>query len=184
MRSTLPILLCTLLVTGCQQSGAPATSGEGTKPNAERRQATKPEALRYSDAKEVVLSIGSMKFKLDLDSDQTTDAPAAQRAEQEQMDVQPTQEQPDTLPTGLSGLGLRGRKMLLTDWEASASDLQGVLAGDAVQPLTEMKFEPDASATYFFVTRDGTVGILQLVALVEAPKGIRVRYKTLTPIAP
>jgi hypothetical protein len=80
---------------------------------------------------------------------------------------------------GLSGLSLQGLKVKPRDWNSSASDLRDALAGDGVQPLTQMKYDPTESATYFFRTGDDTDGILQILALVEQPKGIRIRYKAL-----
>lgn len=100
------------------------------------------------------------------------------------MDVYPTQEQPDQRPKGLTGLSLMGRRMAPADWNASVSELQNTLTRGSVRPLTFMKYEPDKAATYFFITRDGTDGILQLLALVEKPEGIRVRYRTLAPKSP
>src|SRR5439155_7056241 len=129
----------------------------------------KPQALGYSDAKELILSMDSMKFMLDLDTGQTMDPPATHRPEQEQMDVHPTQWQAYAHPTGLTGLSLRGTKMKPTDWNSSVTELRRELASYRVQPLTQMKYEPAESATYFFTTRDGTDGILQLLAVVEEP---------------
>jgi len=45
-----------------------------------------------------------------------------------------------------------------------------------------MDYDANEFATYFFRTSGGTDGILQLLAVVEEPKGIRVRYKILEPI--
>jgi beta-lactamase regulating signal transducer with metallopeptidase domain/biopolymer transport protein ExbD len=146
--------------------------------------------VRFSEAREHVLSMGSLKFLLDLDTDQTMDPPARNRPGQEKMDVQPAQEQPYERPVGLScrssfltGSPLKGIKVTPEDWNASVSDLQNALASDRVQPLAEMDYEAKGPATYFFRTGDGTDGILQLLAIVDEPKGIRVRYKVLSPVA-
>lgn len=155
--------------------------------------------VRFSEVREHVLSMGSLNFLLDLDTDQTMDPPATGRPGQEKMDVHPAQEQPDDRPTGLLcsqspflvGSPLRGVQVTPEDWNASVSDLQDALASDEVQSLAEMKYESDGPATYFFRTSDGTDGILQLTAIIKGSppfvgrdtQGIRVRYKVLEPVA-
>jgi hypothetical protein len=79
----------------------------------------------------------------------------------------------------LTGLSLQGLKVKSSDWNATVAGLRDALASGRMQPLTQMDYDPEESATYFFRTRGGTVGILQLLALVEQPKGIRLRYKVL-----
>jgi hypothetical protein len=138
--------------------------------------------LRFAETKEMVLSMGSLKFMLDLDTDQTMDPPAkAGRPEQKLMDVHATQMQPYQMPTGLTGRSLQGVKVQPGAWNASVADLSRVLESDAADPLEEMRYDPDEKATWFFQTRDGSQGILQLRALVSEPKGILVRYKVVRP---
>ena len=135
--------------------------------------------LQFSETKEVVLSMNSTKFMLDFDSGQTMDPPAMTgRPEQKQMDVQTDQVQPYHYPKELIGLGLQGMEVKASDWDASAADVRRALAGDKVEPLKQMDLGPEKHPTYFFKTRDGAVGILQLLGIVEEPKGIRLRYKT------
>ena len=179
MRSTLSILLCSLIIAGCRQTKTTKSTNEEKDAEVQSGNDPNAEVLGYSDTQEIVLSMNSMKFMLDLDTGRTMDPPATHRPEQEQMDIHPTQWQPYERPTGLSGLSLRGRKMKPDDWDASVTDMRDVLAHDRVQELTQMKFDPKEPATYFFATRDGTIGILQLLAVVEEPEGIRLRYKTL-----
>jgi serine/threonine-protein kinase len=143
---------------------------------AEVRRGDGAESAGFSETKEVVLSMGSSKFMLDLDTGNTMDPPArVGRPEQEQMDLQTDQVQPYHYPTKLIGLGLMGREVKASSWNSSASDVRRV----ATHPLKEMDVGPEQNPTYFFRTRDGTHGILQLLEIVEASKGIRLRYKTL-----
>jgi WD40 repeat protein len=65
-----------------------------------------------------------------------------------------------------------------SDWDASAADVRRALASD-IYALKEMDVGPEKNPTYFFKTRDGAEGILQLLAVEDNPKGIRLRYKTL-----
>lgn len=154
--------------------------------------------MRFSEVREHVLSIGSLKFLLDLDTDETMDPPARNRIEQAQMDIHPAQQQPSERPTGLlcdssflTGSPLRGIRVTPADWNTSASELQDTFASDTAQPLTELEYQANESATYFFRTSDGTDGILQLMEIIEnSPdlvgrdtQGIRVRYKVLEAVA-
>ncbi|MEX2139060.1 MAG: protein kinase [Pirellulales bacterium] len=141
----------------------------------------------FSETKELVLSMNSMHYMLDFDTGKTLDPPATvDRPEIQQMDVYATQLQPHQFPTGLSGAQsfllpgqpMRGMKVKSSQWNASAADVRRALAGDDVPPLTEMQYKPLEPATYFFKTEEGAEGILDLMALVEDPKGIRIRYKT------
>lgn len=138
--------------------------------------------MEFSDPREVLLSMNSMKFMLDLDTGQTMDPPARQRPEQEAMDVYPTQWQPYERPESLTCHSLLGIKVTAREWSAPAADLRTALASDRAVPITTMEYVEGEPATYFFTTRDGTSGILQLLGVVEEPKGIRLRYKTLIPI--
>jgi WD40 repeat protein len=124
--------------------------------------------------------MGSNKFMLDLDAGETMDPPAtAGRPDQKLMDVHPNQVQPYHYPTGLTGLSLQAREAKSNDWNASAADVRRALTGN-IQRLTHLDIGPAKPATYFFRTGAGTEGILQLLSLVEEPKGIRVRYKTIS----
>lgn len=178
MRPAFALLLCLMIVAGCQNAINPSTDTKtAIQPHSD------PEAinLHFSETKELVLSIGSMKYMLDLDTDHTMDPPADARRTTQQMDVYPTQEQPYQLPEGLTGILLKGIKVKSSDWNASILELRDALASDRMQPLTQMNYKPEESATYFFRTQNDTVGILQLLALVDQPKGIRIRYKVLVP---
>jgi hypothetical protein len=121
--------------------------------------------------------MNSMKFMLDLDTGETMDPPARQRPEQAQMDVQTDQMQPYHYPKELIGRGLQGVEVKASDWDASAAEVRRALAGDRVGPLKQMDVGPEKNPTYFFKTRDGTLGMLQLLEIVHEPKGIRLRYK-------
>jgi WD40 repeat protein len=135
-------------------------------------------AAGFSETKELVLSMNSMKFMLDLDTGETMDPPAtAGRPEQAKMDLSTTQVQPYHYPTGLVGHSLQGKEVKPGDWNATTSDVRRALA-DNIYPLKEMDVGPEENPTYFFKTRDGALGILQLLGVTDEPKGVRLRYKT------
>jgi len=135
---------------------------------------------RFSETKELTLAMGSMTFMLDLDTNQTMDNPARSgRPLEAQMDVHPTQWQPYQYPSGLSGRSLHGLKVNSNNWNVTAPVLRNALASRSLRLMTQMDYDSAEPATYFFRTRTGAGGILQLLALTEEPKGIRIRYKAL-----
>jgi hypothetical protein len=121
----------------------------------------------------------SSKFMLDLDTGQTMGPPARILPEQQAMDVHPIQWQPYEQPEALQGMSLRGLPVKPNDWDSSVADFQKALANRPLKPLTRMNYDPSERATFFFRTRDGTDGILQLLELTKDPKGVRLRYKVL-----
>jgi serine/threonine protein kinase/WD40 repeat protein len=131
--------------------------------------------LRFPEIKELVLSMDSLHFMLDLDTGQTMDPPARYRTEQELMDVHVGQVQPNQTPAGLVGMSLHARKVKPSDWDASQAKVREAVLD--MQPTSEMAFDPATPATYFFRTRGGGVGVLQMIEQVDEPKGIRIRYK-------
>lgn len=140
--------------------------------------AAKGGSLRFSETHELVLANGSMDYMLDLDTGRTMDPPATiGRSVQAQMDVRTDQIQPYHYPVHLIGRGLQGVEVKATEWDASAEDVRRAIAGDAVGPLKTMDCGPTENPTYFFITRGGAVGVLQLLGIVHEPKGIRLRYK-------
>jgi WD40 repeat protein len=158
-----------------RESTAPAPPSATEPPLSNDRPA---ETAGFSETKELVLSMNSSKFMLDLDTGQTMDPPATiGRSEQGKMDVYTTQVQPYHYPTGLVGYSLQGREVKASEWNASVDDVRRALAGE-IYPLKEMDIGPEITPTYFFKTRDGAMGILQLVGVTDEPKGIRLRYKT------
>jgi WD40 repeat protein len=175
-----------------QELEADDDASAATDPAEESDAANAPPApaattLRFSEPKEIVLSMGSVHFMLDLDTGQTMDPPARPRpAQQRVMDVRSTQVQPYQYPTGLTGLLLKGVKVKPSDWDASVTDVQEKLGSDAAEPLTEMQYDPAESSTWFFRTDEGATGVLQIIGLAPEPKGIRIRYKTIvaSPTAP
>ena len=94
------------------------------------------------------------------------------------MDLSTTQVQPYHYPTGLIGHSLQGVEVKASDWDASVADVRRALAG-TIYELKQMDVGPEKNPTYFFKTRDGTEGILQLLQVTDNPKGIRLRFKTL-----
>ena len=86
-------------------------------------------AMGSSETKVRILSMGSSSFMLDLDTGNTM-APAARTGHPEQgkMDVYTDQVQPYHYPKELIGVGLMGREVKSSDWDASASDVRRALA--------------------------------------------------------
>ena len=135
------------------------------------------ETSGFSEPRELVLSMNSNQFMLDLDTGEIMDPPATIRPEQAKMDLSTTQVQPYHYPTGLVGHSLEGTEVKPSDWSASIADVSRALAGK-LYPLQAMDVGPEKTPTYFFKTRDGAEGILQLLEVTDNPKGIRLRYKT------
>ena len=129
--------------------------------------------------KEVVLSMNSMEFMLDLDSGKTLDPPQTYRPEQRSMDIVPLQPQPSDQPVALMGNSLSGFKGAPADWDLSTNDLHKKLNIYPLSKLSKLTFDDSKTATYIYRTQDGAEGVLQLVELVDSPKGIRVRYRSL-----
>ncbi|MFM9962446.1 MAG: M56 family metallopeptidase [Planctomycetaceae bacterium] len=134
--------------------------------------------LGFSERREIVLSVNSLKYMLDLDGGLTMDPPQKDRPEQKKMDVCPLDARPNEAPAGLQGRSLRGVRTKPDGWNMSEAELQQELASNRVGALTKLPYDPDEKATYFFRTADGTDGILQLLAQTDEPKGIRLCYKT------
>ena len=134
---------------------------------------------QFSEATEVVLSMGSLKYMLDLDGGQMMDPPQRYRVEQKKMDVCPLDAPSMEAPAGLQGMSLRGLRVKPDDWSDEATQVQRQLANENVGALTKLPFDKSEKATYFFRTADGAEGILQLLAQTDDPKGIRLRYKRL-----
>jgi serine/threonine-protein kinase len=158
----------------------PVRSGpaQGTSPAATILPSAPPtDGAQFSEPQEVLLSIDSSRFLLDLDTGRTMDPPATIRPEQGLMDVCTDQVQPYQLPRGLTCFLLHGMEVKPSDWDAAPSEVRRRLA-ESARPLSQMNHFPTAPATYFFRTRDGAEGVLQLLDLVNDPKGLRIRYKT------
>jgi len=133
----------------------------------------------FREVKEVVLSMNSMDFMLDLDSGKTMDPPQTYRPEQKSMDIVPLQPQPNQQPVALMGNSLSGFKGDPADWELSTKDLHKKLNVYPLSRLSKLTFDNTEAATYIYRTKEGAEGVLQLVELVDSPKGIRVRYRSL-----
>src|SRR5690606_14663658 len=99
------------------------------------------------------------------------------RPEEAAMDIHANQVQPYQYPTGLIGRSFEGLEVEPSDWDITATELREKLMSDAVAPLKQMDFDPAKPATYYFKTQAGAEGVLQIMGLVEDPKGIRIRYK-------
>ena len=93
------------------------------------------QALRFSETTEVVLSMNSLKFMLDLDAGKTMDPPQTFRPEQRKMDVCPLAARPHEAPAGLQGMSLRGLRTKPDGWFLSVAELQKELASERVGAL-------------------------------------------------
>lgn len=150
----------------------------------------------FSATRDVTLSMGTLKFLLDLDTGQTMDPPAAVNRPGLARMLHPNQSQGYEAPTALIARGgpflgsrqskvLKGVKVRPAGWDAKAADVQEAMNGEQAKPLTELQFDRQEPATWFFRTPDGTDGILQLTGrmqvedAVNEPWGLRLRYKTI-----
>ena len=83
-------------------------------------------------------------------------------------------------PTGLAGVDMAAMRVTDSEWDTA-------LAVGIVAPMSEsqtedhvlMKFE--APSTYFFKTRTGVMGILQITSFSSSPPGLNFRYKLVEP---
>ncbi len=66
-------------------------------------------------------------------------------------------------------------------WDVSMEELQDAIVGGMGSAPVETAFglKRQLPATYIFNTREGGVGVLQVVALSGAPRGVKIRYKLL-----
>ncbi len=68
-------------------------------------------------------------------------------------------------------------------WDASLAEVMGRLEGlrpapvDSMQPKATMSADGGLPAGFFFRTREGGMGILQIVGFTEDPAGVKIRYK-------
>lgn len=71
------------------------------------------------------------------------------------------------------------------DWNIKADDFGKVLTPQVVPTNTTVLATPAdrLPVTHWFRTGKGTVGILQVLAFTEAPRGVRIRYRFLQPAA-
>jgi serine/threonine protein kinase len=78
----------------------------------------------------------------------------------------------------LLGLGMTIIKAPDGLWHsATAQEIKDTLPGAQPVPLVRMEMSYGRPNTYFFKTREGATGILQVVAKTEAPAGVKIRYK-------
>ena len=80
---------------------------------------------------------------------------------------------------GLTCLDTATKRVANSWWEETAP--QDVITGiSAVSPVlagNQMLATTNAAATYLFKTREGGMGILQIISFTENPRGVKIRYK-------
>ncbi len=63
-----------------------------------------------------------------------------------------------------------------TEWDIEPSAIRGRLGSEKLGPVT-MRGTSGLPATFLFKTREGGMGILQIVGFSKKPKGVKIRYK-------
>jgi len=133
--------------------------------------------LSFGPLIEQVLSIGSMSFMIDFDTGKTGDPPAStDRPDLKGMDAYAAHYQPYLRPTGLIGSGLKAIPVTPEQWDTLPSEVVKVLSQVGLTTSSEMNAK-EFPATFFFKTREGGVGILQITGFTDKPKGVKIRYK-------
>ncbi len=84
----------------------------------------------------------------------------------------------EPLLRGLISRELVAKPVPATKWDIEPSVLGERLASEKLGPRT-MRGTGGLPATFLFKTREGGMGILQIVGFTENPKGVKIRYKML-----
>ena len=78
---------------------------------------------------------------------------------------------------GLSGFDMVAMAVKSDQWEVSISELEQTLAMGKPGTPAEMSGKGELPATYLFKTREGGMGVLQIVGFTNNPPGVKIRYK-------
>jgi hypothetical protein len=79
---------------------------------------------------------------------------------------------------GLVGLDMKVAAMPPSAWDqVPEPDFTNQLAGVTAQETTVLSGQVGSVSTWFFQTRKGRMGILQITGLADNPRGVKVRYK-------
>jgi hypothetical protein len=136
--------------------------------------------VSFSQTNQITLSIDSMVFLLDLDTGETMDPPASTQRDVSKMDIHPDQYQPYQIPSRLIGLGLRGCRVKPEYWWMTAGEVLSAITHKELLELRTLEYDEKEEATFLFCTCDGTIGVLQIIGVSEKPRGLSIRYKTLS----
>ncbi len=148
--------------------------------------------MRFSETHEVVLSIGTLQFMLDLDAGETCPAPARNSDYLSKFEIHPTQDQPQEEPRGLTFPSLEATTLRLDTlsvapeiWNLPDAEVFSALATTKPTPTQAIPLRDGSQNTYYFRTAQKTSGLIQLVGTerikeeANEPWGIRIRYKKL-----
>ena len=92
---------------------------------------------------------------------------------------------------GLTMFG--GLSLAFVNWDTSAEDIVKTIQNAEEQipkatsepmPFSFMRPGTELPKSFAFKTREGTVGVLEILAFIEQPRGVRVRYKIVEPTVP
>jgi hypothetical protein len=165
-----------------QQASAPMSSSKTSEGNGSN--------LRFSESREIVLSMGTLRCMLDLDSGDTCPAAAGRSETLNRFDVMPMQAQPYEEPRGLTFPKLDATSLTFDAfsvapelWSLPDSEVFAALAAVKLSPTSEILFQVGEPNMYVFRTAHKAVGIMQVLGTeriqgeVNEPWGIRIRYK-------
>jgi len=177
-----------LLKQGALPAEALAYSPDGTRIACCGQRSSKPWAspggtpAKFGPTVELVLGPDSA---LDLDTGKVSAAPKTNRF-QPRRDWMRNCGADVNISDTSGGWTLRASDMVMkivddNRWDVSMEEFQdAILGGTGNAPVeTALGLKRQLPATYIFNTREGGVGVLQAVALSEAPKGVKIRYKLL-----
>jgi hypothetical protein len=137
------------------------------------------EGLRFGPEVLEVLSLVNRQAWIDFDTGRTIDEPGGFRTDAEGMDAAVEQDQIDSRPSGLRGLGLKTIPVPNNRWNAPPGTVAEELSKVALAESFSNIPAEDLPATFFFETQQGGIGILQLIGLTANPQGMKIRCKML-----
>ena len=84
---------------------------------------------------------------------------------------------------GLGGFDMVAIPVPNERWDISIPELRGILTmGKLGSPVT-MSGKGELPATYLFTTREGGMGVLQIVGFVDKPWAVKIRYKLMEEVS-
>jgi hypothetical protein len=135
------------------------------------------EGLRFGPEVLEVLSLANRQAWIDFDTGRTIDEPGGFGPDIKGMDAAVEQDQIDSRPSGLRGLGLKTIPVPNNRWNAPPGAVAEELSEAALAESFSSIPAEDLPATFFFETQQGGIGILQLIGLTANPQGMKIRYK-------
>lgn len=119
---------------------------------------------------------------IDLDSGQLFSVPTDRKARQSPFDWMAEKGIDAGAETSKRAPGLWGAQMIVIpiangQWDSGTEALHGELREGKPGTPAVMSALGGLPRTYMFATREGGMGVLQIVGLIEKPQGIKIRYK-------